>query len=238
MVAPLAPDRWLPADISSGAYEARGTAALRKCRHVIFKIGRSPRTCMRLLVDRCGVPIWLRCLGVQVGAGCSFVGRPVVTLVSGARITLGDHVKMFSRFDSNPAGLPHPTILAALSADSVIAIGERSGLSGASIVARVGITIGRDVLVGAGACIWDTDFHPLDPWRRHENQTRDARCAPIWIGDDVFIGARAIILKGVRIGSAAVIGAGAVVARDIEPGQIVAGNPARPIGAVHRKPEV
>ena len=50
---------------------------------------------------------------------------------------------------------------------------------------------------------------------------------PIVIGDDVFIGARCIITKGVTIGNGAVIGAGSVVTRDVPPNTIVAGNPAR-----------
>ena len=55
---------------------------------------------------------------------------------------------------------------------------------------------------------------------------------PIRIEHDVFIGARAMILKGVAIGRGAVIGAGAVVTKNVEAGQIVAGNPARVVGSV------
>jgi acetyltransferase-like isoleucine patch superfamily enzyme len=150
----------------------------------------------------------------------------MVKLAPGSHLILGNNVSILSRPGSNPAGLPHPTILATLTPDSSITIGDGTGISGASIVARTGITIGRNVLIGAGACIWDTDFHPLDPHQRREHQTRDARFAPIHIEDDVFIGARALILKGIRIGRGAVVGAGAVVTKDVEACQIVAGNPA------------
>lgn len=54
-----------------------------------------------------------------------------------------------------------------------------------------------------------------------------------FIGDDVWIGARALLLPGVHIGERAIVGAGAVVTRDVNPGEIVAGNPARVIG--HRR---
>ena len=54
----------------------------------------------------------------------------------------------------------------------------------------------------------------------------------IVIGDDVWIGMRAIILAGVTIGSGAVVGAGAVVAHDVPPMSIVAGNPARVIRTI------
>ena len=139
---------------------------------------------------------------------------------------------MYSRRTSNPAGLAHPTLLAALTPESYIEIGEEAGISGASIAARCGIRIGTRVLIGAGACIWDTDFHPVDPGLRREHATRDAQCAPVFIEDEVFVGARALILKGVRIGRCAVVGAGAVVTKDVRPGEIVAGNPAKVVGSV------
>ncbi|MGQ0811341.1 MAG: acyltransferase [Nitrospiraceae bacterium] len=198
---------------------------------VLSKVARSPQTLARLFIDRICVPLWVRWLGVTIGTECSFVGQPVVKLISGAKIALGNEVRVFSRFNSNPAGLPHPTILAALAPESFITIGDNTGISGASIAARAGITIGRNVLIGAGACIWDTDFHPIDPYWRCEHPTRNAQCAPIRIDDDVFIGARAMILKGVTIGWGAVVGAGAVVTKDVGVGQVVAGNPARVVGS-------
>jgi acetyltransferase-like isoleucine patch superfamily enzyme len=170
-----------------------------------------------------------------MGTGCSFAGLPVITRAPGADITLGNRVRILSRFDSNPAGLPHPTILAALTDESAIVIGEETGISGASIVARSTITIGRHVLIGAGACIWDTDFHPLAPDQRQQHPTRHALTAPILIDHDAFIGARAMVLKGVTIGWGAVVGAGAVVTKDVAPCDIVAGNPARVVGSACMK---
>jgi acetyltransferase-like isoleucine patch superfamily enzyme len=167
---------------------------------------------------------------IQTGQHCRFVGLPVLSLATGARVSLGNNVLVNSRFNSNPAGLPHPTILAALESDSTIEIGDGTGISGASIVARTAIKIGKRVLIGAGACIWDTDFHPLDPELRRQHATRGAKCAAITIEDEVFIGARSLILKGVKIGRGAVIGAGSVVTKDVKAGEIVAGNPARRVG--------
>ncbi len=203
-------------------------------RTLLVRAVRSPRTLLGLAVDRIAAPLWLRLLGVQLGGGCRFGGLPVVKLARGARITLGSNVVIDSRRDSNPAGISHPTILAALEPHSFIVIGDGTGISGASITARRGITIGRRVLIGAGACIWDTDFHPLNPEQRRVHATHDAACAPVRIGDEVFIGARSLILKGVTIGSQAIIGAGAVVTRDVQVGTIVGGNPAQVIGTVRR----
>jgi acetyltransferase-like isoleucine patch superfamily enzyme len=170
-------------------------------------------------------------VGLDIGARCLFAGQPLVTLADGAAIVLREGVHIFSRSDSNPAGIAHPTILAALTPESTIIIGEKTGISGASIVARSGITIGRNVMIGAGACLWDTDFHPVGVYERQVHPTNGAQCAPILIEDDVFIGARALILKGVTIRWGAVVGAGAVVTKDVGPCQIVAGNPARIVGS-------
>jgi acetyltransferase-like isoleucine patch superfamily enzyme len=173
----------------------------------------------------------MKMLGLQTGRHCRFVGLPLVKIAPGAQIRLGNAVLLNSRQESNSAGLPHPCILAANLPQSFIAIGDGCGVSGSSISAKSHITIGNKVLVGAGACIWDNDFHPLDAARRSENPTAGILAAPIVIEDEVFIGARALILKGVRIGRGAVIGAGAVVTRDVGAGDIVAGNPARVVGS-------
>ena len=84
------------------------------------------------------------------------------------------------------------------------------------------ITIGRGCAIAREVVIRDTDAHGLaDPG--HEIS------AEIRIGDHVWIGTRALILKGVTIGDGAVIAAGAVVTKDVPPRSIVAGVPARVI---------
>lgn len=89
-----------------------------------------------------------------------------------------------------------------------------------------GIRVGRDGLFGAHVEIFDSDFHDLDPARR---RTGTPKLAPVEIGDNVFVGMGARILKGATIGADSVIGAGAVVTGPIPAGTIAAGNPARPI---------
>lgn len=199
-------------------------------RRQLLRLVRAPSTLSSVVVDRALAPRWLELLGVEVGPGCRFVGVPSVRLAPGARIRLGADLLVASRHDANPLGLPHPTMLAALAPGASIEIGDGCGLSGASIVARHSITIGRRVLVGAGAAIWDTDFHPLEAEARRIHPTDGARGRPVRVEDGAFIGARATILKGVTVGRGAVVGAGAVVVRDVPAGVIVAGNPARVIG--------
>jgi maltose O-acetyltransferase len=89
------------------------------------------------------------------------------------------------------------------------------------------IEIGDRALLGPGVHLY-TATHPLDPAKRRQG-LEYAR--PIAIGNDAWLGGGSIVLPGVSVGEAAVVGAGSVVTRDVPPGVTVAGNPARPIGA-------
>jgi acetyltransferase-like isoleucine patch superfamily enzyme len=94
------------------------------------------------------------------------------------------------------------------------------------IRASGGVTIGSGVLIAAGAIITSRE-HPVELPRFGV-----AADAPVVIEDDVWIGAGAVILPGVTIGRAAIVGAGAVVTQAVSPFTIVGGVPARPIGTV------
>ncbi len=96
-----------------------------------------------------------------------------------------------------------------------------------SLRAAKAILVGAHCLIAGGVIIADYDGHPLDAVQRRagaKNDERDIR--PVVIGDDVWIGAGAVILKGVTIGSRSVVGAKAVVTKDVLPDTVVAGNPA------------
>lgn len=89
------------------------------------------------------------------------------------------------------------------------------------------ITIGENVMIAPSVSIRDTDhgFSRTDiPMMQQDLDT-----SPVCIGDDVWIGHGAIILKGVRIGDGAIVAAGAVVTRNVAPFSIVGGVPAREI---------
>ena len=95
-----------------------------------------------------------------------------------------------------------------------------------------GIEIGDDVLIGPRVSLI-TSGHPLDPSQRR----RRIVAAPIVIERNVWLGAGATVLHGVTVGEDSVVAAGAVVTRDVPPGTLVAGVPARvvrEIGAHHR----
>ncbi len=90
------------------------------------------------------------------------------------------------------------------------------------------IRIGDDVLLGPNVQLL-TPTHPIDPEPR---RAKWEAALPITIGDNVWIGGLAVVCPGVTIGADSVIGAGAVVTRDVPAGVVAVGNPARVIRSV------
>ena len=160
---------------------------------------------------------------------------------SGARIQIGDHGIIYENARLEAFG------------QGAISVGACAVLGDVRIAAREKITIGERVVMSWNVFIQDFDPHPTDPKLRaiqihnlcagfHPSQaalapkawpTTDGAPPPfssaaIEIGDDVWVGANALILKGARIGSGSIVSAGAVVtAGDWPPNSILAGSPAR-----------
>lgn len=97
-----------------------------------------------------------------------------------------------------------------------------------TILDEAEVRIGNNVFIGPNVSIY-TACHPLNPVERN---TGVEWAEPITIGNSVWIGGSATILPGVIIGDNAVVGAGSVVTRDVEPNTVVAGNPAKVIRKV------
>jgi len=92
------------------------------------------------------------------------------------------------------------------------------------------LEVGHDALIATGVMVYDFDAHPYDAdKRRQEVAIGHSNVRPVHIGAHAWIGARALILKGVNIGEGAIVAAGSVVTRDVAPGTVVAGNPAREV---------
>jgi acetyltransferase-like isoleucine patch superfamily enzyme len=111
-----------------------------------------------------------------------------------------------------------------------IRVGRNLHLNGGAFFdGRGGLTLGNNVLVGPNAVILSSQHHWDDPTLPIVLQGH--RLAATTIGDDVWIGANAVITPGVTVATGTVVGAGAVVTTDTEPYSIVAGVPARAIGS-------
>jgi acetyltransferase-like isoleucine patch superfamily enzyme len=142
-------------------------------------------------------------------------------------ITLGNHVSCY-------AGCSF-----SIGKKGRCTVGDYTLLNGALIMAEELVQIGSHCLISWNVGIADSDFHPVDPALRRIDaealapyaEGRPERphigTAPVIIGDNVWIGMGAVILKGVTIGDNSVVAAGAIVTKSVPPNVVVAGNPAR-----------
>lgn len=111
-------------------------------------------------------------------------------------------------------------------------IGDRTAINeGCILTAMEAITIGSDVMLAPRVYVLDVD-HKFDR-RDVPISAQGYKIAPVTIGDGVWVGTGAVILRGVTIGEGAVVGANSVVTHDVPPYAIVAGVPAR---AVKQRP--
>jgi maltose O-acetyltransferase len=114
--------------------------------------------------------------------------------------------------------------------DARIVIGNHNSFSNnVSLVAMGEITIGNRCLIGDQVTILDCDFHEISPITRMNGV---GPIEPVVIGDNVWLGSRVMVLKGVTIGENSVVAAMSVVTKSIPPNSIAAGNPARVIRSI------
>lgn len=155
-------------------------------------------------------------------------GVPHVSVSRGSTFRIGSGFRMNNGNRGNPIGRPQPCTFFT-GPGATLEIGNNVGMSSTALIAMSRIVVEDDVKFGGGVCVYDTDFHALDPALR-KNPTTDranAKTSPVTIRRGAFIGAHSTILKGVVVGADSVIGACSVVTKDIPPSEIWAGNPAR-----------
>jgi acetyltransferase-like isoleucine patch superfamily enzyme len=197
--------------------------ALRTSPHAPLR--RYAKSGFRQAVQRSRV--WkYRALSTSQGVtGTPVVLQPVLFLGAGA-IILGRNVEFgWPASVAFYSGYGH---VEATTADAVIEIGDDVQINNNAFIKSEGpgIRIRRGALIGSYVEIFDSDFHELHPDRRRGGSPA---MGAVDLGENVFIGDGAKILKGVTIGSDSVVGAGSVVTSSIPAGVIAAGNPARVI---------
>ena len=152
-----------------------------------------------------------RLLARQVVGGEGLRAEPgvrIVRLAAGTTVRIGPGVL-----------LAHDVGLHLRDRGAVLSIGEGSFVNHRSeLIAHERVEVGRHCLFAWDVQVMDSDSHSVDGL---------PHTAPVVIGDRVWIGCRATVLKGVTIGDGAVVAAGSVVTRDVPARALVAGNPAR-----------
>lgn len=160
----------------------------------------------------------------------------------GAQIEIGDNFVFTSGEAYNPLARNIRGCI-YVENNAILKIGHNTGISSSCIWVKQKILIGDDVKIGADCILMDTDAHNLDykirkDKRKDENgrsiDVLTAKAMPIIIEDDVLIGTRCIILKGVTIGARCIIGSGSVVTKPIPSDCIAAGNPCRVIRFINQ----
>jgi len=154
------------------------------------------------------------------------LGIPIVQIARSGKCEIGDNFSCVNNPKSSTLGINRRCKLLVYQ-QALLKIGNNVGMSNTTIVATKYVEIGNNVMIGGGVTIMDSDFHSLNPihWHtKYDEMYMESR--PVKISDNVFIGMKSIILKGVTIGSGVIIAAGSVVSKDIPDNQIWGGNPA------------
>jgi acetyltransferase-like isoleucine patch superfamily enzyme len=168
----------------------------------------------------------LRACRIRIGAREVFLMKGVPFIRNRGTIVVEPGVRINSTYRANPIG-GNAFCSFVVRRGGTLTIRRGARISNLSVVCWTSVTIGEDVFVGGDVRIFDTDFHPIEPEARIADDLARVRTAPVTVLPRAFIGTGAFILKGVTIGEESVVGAGAVVTRDIPAGEIWGGNPAR-----------
>ncbi|MEN8257365.1 MAG: acyltransferase [Thermodesulfobacteriota bacterium] len=154
--------------------------------------------------------------GVLIGKNITWHNRKGISIGDDVFIGSGSRLETLKRVSKDPVEVR-------------LYIGDRTSLQqGCQVVACDKIIIGNDVLIAANVLVTDHD-HILDHPTKTPSAVRELRFAPVIIEDGCWLGYGCVVLKGVRIGERSVIGANAVVTKNIPPYSVAVGNPARVI---------
>lgn len=167
--------------------------------------------------------------GVEIGKNMKIYNRIYLTKHPTAQVIIGNNLVFISGDGFNPLCRNLRGCIYA-GEGAKIKIGNDVGISSARIRAKQYIKIGNNVNIGGDCILLDTDAHNMNYKIRRKRDGEDGRTAnsaPIIIEDDVLIGARCIILKGVTIGAHSVIAAGSIVTKSIPKDCVAGGNPCK-----------
>ena len=180
--------------------------------------------------------IRLKAYRVEYGKNCIIHGKLYIKLFPSATVKIGDNFYCSSGMCVNALSTNKRGCIYATD-NANVTIGDSVGMSSVVLWSHQSITIGNYVKIGANTILIDTDAHNIDHQIRRGQWTDWGISSPIIIGDDVFIGANCIILKGCNIGARSIVAAGSVVTKSFPPDCIIGGNPAKIIKYLYKASE-
>ena len=170
--------------------------------------------------------VWENGVAVVKRAVVAAQGRSRRRPCSAAWPSGGDQPRAHGHRPTGAARVDHRHLELVSDPGGVLDIGEATLVNfGCSLVATELVRIGADCHIGPYTMMLDNDFHRVEPERRLERPPSK----PIIVEDNVWIGARSILMPGVTVGRDSCIGAGSVVTASVQPRTLAAGVPARPI---------
>lgn len=177
---------------------------------------------------------------IKYGKNFRVFNRLYLKIHVGALVQIGNNCTIMSGAGLNPLSRNIKTCI-YVGKKATLKLGNDVGISSSTLWVKESVSIGNSVAIGADCIIMDTDAHNLDWKIRCSEETNEygesvdmvtAASAPIVIEDNVLVGARCIILKGVTIGARSIIGSGSIVTKDIPSDCIAAGNPCKVIKSI------
>jgi acetyltransferase-like isoleucine patch superfamily enzyme len=189
--------------------------ALRKLKEIIVKPLYTPIARLFFFLN-----------GATVGDDLNVNGFLKIYVTRRGILSIGKSLSLNSGNNHNLIGRQQKCIFWV---EGELNIGDNVGISATAIICNHKITIGNNVVIGGNTVIYDTDFHSLDPLIRSNKELdrKNTVKLPVYINDNVFIGAHSSILKGVAIGENSIVGACSVVTKNIPANEIWGGNPAK-----------
>ena len=153
----------------------------------------------------------------HLGRGPTFM-RPWYVEIFGPRIRIGDNATLIATADARV----RLSVWERAPDDGAIDIGDAALICpGVRIHSTARVAVGDDCMLASGAYITDADWHDV------YDRISMGSAAPVTLADNVWLGDGAVVCKGVAIGENTVVGAGAVVTRDLPANVVAAGNPAQ-----------
>lgn len=192
------------------------------------KLWMSTRDCFFTPYSKC----MLFLNGVHYQKGLKVLGPLKIHVTRRGYVNIGKNLHINSGENHNIIGRQQKNTFWV---EGKLTIGDNVGMSCTAIICKHEIHIGNNVVIGGNTVIYDTDFHSLAVDIRNEKtmDSANAKWGKVVIEDNAFIGAHTTILKGVTIGTNAIVGACSVITSNVPANEIWAGNPARFIKSVN-----